>query len=65
LNRPPERQLVLEQQLGFIQQASDQRRFAVVDAAAGDEPQQILALLLGEIGLDLGGGRRALVQHQK
>jgi hypothetical protein len=58
-------QLVLEQQLRFIQQASDQRRFSVVDAAAGDEPQQILALLLGEIGLDLGGGRRALVQHQK
>jgi hypothetical protein len=34
------RQLVDEQALGVMQQASDQRALAVVDAAAGDEAQQ-------------------------
>jgi hypothetical protein len=41
--------VVLEDQLRFIEQPPDQRRLAVVDAAAGDEAQKILVLLLGEI----------------
>jgi hypothetical protein len=36
-------QLVLEDQLGLPQQPSDQRALAVVDAAAGDEAQQVRA----------------------
>ena len=34
------RQLVLEDQLGLVEQPADQRALAVVDAAAGDEAQQ-------------------------
>jgi hypothetical protein len=50
------RELIVEDLLGLVQQAPDQRRLAVVDAAAGDEPQQLLALLLGEPGVDVRGG---------
>ncbi|MNE57918.1 hypothetical protein D3C80_1529110 [compost metagenome] len=35
-------ELVLEQHLGFVQQAADQRALAVVDGAGGDEAQQAL-----------------------
>jgi hypothetical protein len=48
--------LVVEDLLGLVEQPADQRRLAVVDAAAGDEAQQLLALLRGEPGLDVGGG---------
>jgi hypothetical protein len=34
-------ELVLEDELGLPQQAADQRALAVVDAAAGDEAQEI------------------------
>ena len=43
-------QLVVENLLGLVQQPADQRGLAVVDAAAGDEAQQLLSLLLGEPG---------------
>ena len=33
-------ELVLEQQLGIVEQPTDQRRLAVIDAAAGEEAQQ-------------------------
>jgi hypothetical protein len=50
-------QLVFEQQLRLVQQAPDQRALAVVDAAAGDEAQQILVLEGVERNLDpIGGG---------
>ena len=42
-------ELIVEQALGLIQQAADQRRLTVVDGAAGDEPQQALALMRCEI----------------
>src|SRR5690606_33355095 len=35
-------QLVFEQHLGFVKQAPDQGAFAVIDAAAGNEAQQVL-----------------------
>ena len=35
-------ELVVEHQLGFVQQAPDQGRLAVIDRAAGDETQQAL-----------------------
>ena len=47
------RQMVLEQQLAVVEQPADQRRFAVVDAAAGEESQQRLVLLRIDIGLQL------------
>ncbi len=57
-------QMILEDQLRFIEQPPDQCRLAVIDAAAGDEAQQVLVLLLGEIVGD--GGRRGIEPaHQK
>ena len=50
------RELVLEQQLGIVEQPADQRRLAVVDAAAGEEAQQVLVAAGGEVG-----GRRPSV----
>ena len=47
------RELVLEQHLGFIEKPADQGRLAVIDAAAGDEAQQVLVLLRAQIGLDI------------
>jgi hypothetical protein len=38
------RELVVEDLLGVVEQPPDQRRLAVVDAAAGDEAQQLLVL---------------------
>ena len=38
------RELILEDQLGVVQQPADQRRLAVIDRAAGDEAQQILGV---------------------
>ncbi len=54
------RQLVLEDLLGVGQQPPDQRRLAVVDRAAGEEPQQRLALLPGKIVAHAFGRRDAL-----
>ena len=48
--------LVVEDLLGVVEQPPDQRRLAVVDAAAGDEAQQLLPLLLSEPVRDVGGG---------
>ena len=57
-------QVILEDQLRFIEQPPDQRRLAVIDAAAGDEAQQVLALLEREIVGDRG--RRGIEpSHQK
>ena len=39
-------ELVVEDLLALVQQPADQRRLAVIDAAAGDEAQKLLALLL-------------------
>src|SRR5690606_32777374 len=63
-----------EDHLRIVQQPSDQGRLAVVHAAAGDEPQQPLVLVLLEIGVDIlgdqavglvGGLGRSVVGHQK
>ena len=57
-------ELVLEQALGIEQQPADQRRLAVIDAAAGQEAQQALVLVVGEeAGERLALGRA--VGHQK
>ena len=36
------RHLVLEDELGIVQQPADQRRLAVIDRAAGDEAEKVL-----------------------
>jgi len=61
------RQLVVQQQAGVVQQAPDQRALAVVDAAAGDEAQQVLGLVLLQVGGDLRAGCVGVGQvvHQK
>ncbi len=50
------RELVIEDLLGLVEQPPDQRRLAVVNAAAGDEAQQLLVLLLGKPAVDVGRG---------
>ena len=50
-------ELIVEEHLRFVQQAADQRALAVVDAAAGDEAQQGLALVRCEVPLDVRGRR--------
>jgi len=49
-------ELVVENLARVVEQAADEGRLAVVDAAAGDEAQQLLVLLLVEPGADVGGG---------
>src|SRR3546814_11524220 len=47
--------LVLEDHLAVVKQASDQRRLAVIDRAAGDEAQQRLLLMPRELSVDILG----------
>ena len=47
------RQLIFEDHPAVIEQAPDQRGLAIVDAAAGDEAQQRLVLMLHEVGVDV------------
>ena len=58
-------EVVLEHEVRLVEQAADQRALAVVDAAAGDEPQQALVLLGDEVGVDVGGDELGRVGHQK
>jgi hypothetical protein len=41
-------ELVVEDLLGFVQQPANQRRLAIVDAAARDKAQELLRLLRGK-----------------
>src|SRR5207237_9383946 len=59
------RELVFEQHLGFIEKPSDQGRFAVIDAAAGDEAQEILLLLGAQVDLDIAAFELDEAGHQK
>ena len=57
-------ELILEQALGVVQKPPDQRRLAVVDAAAGEKAEQALAFVDGkERGKGLGFGET--MGHQK
>ena len=58
-------ELVLEQHLGFVEQPADQGRLAVIDAAAGDEAQEVLVLLGLQIGLDIAAFEFDETGHQK
>src|SRR5690606_19960869 len=59
--------LVVEQQLGIVQQAADERALAIVDAAAGNETQEVLGFVLMQVGGDPRPGvvRMAEIVHQK
>ena len=57
------RELVLIDHLRFVEQPADERALAVVDAPAGDKPQQLLALVLGEVFVDVVGDERGLMGH--
>ena len=46
-------ELVLVDHLGVVQQPADERALAVIDAAAGEEAQQFLLLVAGEVGVDV------------
>ncbi|WP_245559616.1 hypothetical protein [Luteimonas mephitis] len=49
-----------------MQQATDQGALAIVDAAAGDETQQVLGFVLLQVGGDLRlGVARTTQVHQK
>ena len=56
-------ELILVDHLGFVEQLADERALAVVDAAAGQEAQQLLVLVLLEVGVDVGGDQFGLVGH--
>ena len=55
------REVILEQQLGIVEQPADQCGLAVIDAAAGEETQQRLLFLFGQISRE----RRNRSGHQK
>ena len=58
-------ELVLERHLRVVEEPADQRALAVVDAAAGEKPQQLLPLVLREVGIDVGRDQLGLVRRQK
>ena len=47
--------MVLEDELRVVEEPADEGRLAVVDAAAGDEAQHGLVLVLVEVGVDVLG----------
>ena len=55
---PKRGELVVEDELAVIEQPADEGRFAIVDAAAGQEAQEALARLLGQPSLEFGLGCR-------
>jgi hypothetical protein len=58
-------ELVLVGRLRIVEETSDQRALAVVDAAAGEKAEQLLSLVLREVGVDVGGDQLGLVGAQK
>ena len=49
------RELILEDHLGLVQQAADERGLAVIDTTARDEAEQSLLLERAQITLDSSG----------
>ena len=48
-------EVILEHEMRLVQQAADEGALAVVDAAAGDEPQQALVLVRRQVLVDVLG----------
>ena len=57
--------LVVGDHAGIVKQPPDQRGFAVIDRAAGDEAEKILLLLGLQVGLDVAAGEFDEAGHQK
>jgi len=57
-------ELVFVDHLGVVQQPADERALAVVDAAAGEQAQQFLALVLCQISVDVRADEIRLVRHR-
>ncbi len=57
------RQLIFVDHLAVVQQTTDQRALPVIDAAASDEPQQLLVLMLFQVSVDVGGDEFRLMGH--
>ena len=55
--------LILIDHLGVVQETANQGALAVIHTAAGQEAQQVLALMLGEVGFDIGRDQVRLVRH--
>ncbi len=58
-------ELILVDHLRIVQQPADQRALAVVDAAAREETQNLLAFVLLEIGEDVVRDEVGLVRHSE
>ncbi|MCY1523055.1 hypothetical protein D9M68_579380 [compost metagenome] len=56
-------QMVFVDHLGVVQQAPDQGALAVVDVAAGEEAQQFLAFVLGQVREDVLADQIGLMAH--
>ena len=59
------RELILVQHLRLVEETPDQCALAVVDAAAGDEAKQALALVRLQVALDVQSDEVGYVRHQK
>jgi hypothetical protein len=57
------RELVFVNALGVVQQPADQGGLAVVHRSAGEEPQQLLALVALEVGVDVFAERFDLLHR--
>ena len=55
--------LIFEDHLGVVEQPTNQRRLAVIHAAAGDKAQQVLVLVFVEVGLDIFGDQFRRMCH--
>ena len=58
-------ELIVVEQLRFVQQAADQRALAVIDAAAGEEAQQRLLRMRLQVLLEVCDARIGEARHQK
>ena len=59
-------QVIVEHEMGLVQQPPDECALTVVNAPAGDESEQLFVLMDLQIGIDVGGDERLLGHgHQK
>ena len=56
-------ELILINHLRFVEEHADQCAFAIVHRATSEQTEQFLALVLLEIGVDVGGNQVGLVTH--
>ena len=57
-------ELIFVNDLGVVQEPADQRALAVIDVAARQETQQLLALVLRKVGVNIGANEFGLVRHK-